>query len=96
VLRGESAGAHLAALAGLGAPAGQDAPADAPGPAIAGVVDWSGPADLASMGDPADPHPREAPLVGGPVRTGGAGIRHLNPSHPGAGGVSSLSQGGYR
>ncbi|MDX3802040.1 alpha/beta hydrolase [Streptomyces sp. AK04-3B] len=79
VLWGESAGAHLAALAGLGAPAGQDARADPTGPAIAGVVDWFGPADLTSMGDPADPHTREAQLVGGPLGERSAEARAASP-----------------
>ncbi|MDX3520616.1 alpha/beta hydrolase [Streptomyces scabiei] len=79
VLWGESAGAHLAALAGLGAPAGQDAPADAPGPAIVGVVDWFGPADLLTMGDPADPRTREARLLGGPAAERPAEARDASP-----------------
>ncbi|WP_375389943.1 alpha/beta hydrolase fold domain-containing protein [uncultured Amnibacterium sp.] len=66
VLWGESAGAHLAALAALDPAAG-----------VAGVVDWYGPADLTALGrdlrpdDPAavddDPASREAGLLGGPV-----------------------------
>ena len=66
VLWGESAGAHLAALLGLGSPR----------PAVRGVVDWYGPADLAALQeqvgaagalteDPTDT--REARLLGAPV-----------------------------
>ncbi len=65
VLWGESAGAHLAALAAL-------APAES---RVAGVVDWYGPADLTRLGVHLDPgHPetfddatdtREAGLLGG-------------------------------
>ncbi|MFF9042059.1 alpha/beta hydrolase fold domain-containing protein [Streptomyces sp. NPDC014892] len=87
VLWGESAGAHLAALAGLGAPAGQDDPAQATGLTIAGVVDWFGPADLSAMGDPADPHTREARLVGGPLGERAAEARAASPvthAHPDA------------
>jgi acetyl esterase/lipase len=65
VLWGESAGAHLAALLGLGSPG-----------RVRGVVDWYGPADLAALqeqvgaagaltDDPADT--REARLLGAPV-----------------------------
>lgn len=65
VLWGESAGGHLAALAGLGMPASGGAPP--PLPTVAGVIDWFGPSDLAAMGDPADPSSREARLLGGPL-----------------------------
>jgi acetyl esterase/lipase len=49
---GESAGAHLAALAAL------------TGPGIAAVVGWYGVYDLAAMPGPAEPSSREARLLG--------------------------------
>lgn len=55
VLWGESAGAHLACLAGL---------AD---PQVRAVVDWYGPADLLTFPQPAGEVTREADLLGGPV-----------------------------
>ena len=76
VLWGESAGGHLAALAGLGAPTGEEGAAS---PSITGVVDWFGPADLSAMGDPADPHTREARLVGGPLGERTAEARAASP-----------------
>ncbi|MFF9808410.1 alpha/beta hydrolase fold domain-containing protein [Streptomyces coeruleorubidus] len=84
VLWGESAGAHLAALAGLGADADAQ---DTTSPTITGVVDWFGPADLPAMGDPADPHTREARLVGGPLAERAAEARAASPvahAHRGA------------
>ncbi|MFF4783425.1 MULTISPECIES: alpha/beta hydrolase fold domain-containing protein [Streptomyces] len=84
VLWGESAGGHLAALAGLGVHADAQ---DAPSPTITGVVDWFGPADLPAMGDPADPHTREARLVGGPLGQRPAEARAASPvvhAHRGA------------
>jgi acetyl esterase/lipase len=88
LLWGESAGAHLAVLAGLGArdAAGEThAAATEPRPAVAGVVDWFGPADLPAMGgDPADPYLREARLIGGPVGERLAEARAASPvSHVG-------------
>ncbi|QKW33378.1 alpha/beta hydrolase [Actinomadura sp. NAK00032] len=53
---GESAGAHLAALAAL------------TGPGIAAVVGWSGVYDLAAMPDGGAPGSRESLLLGAPVR----------------------------
>ncbi|MFC3397822.1 alpha/beta hydrolase fold domain-containing protein [Microbacterium amylolyticum] len=61
VLWGESAGGHLAALAGLDNQAG-----------VRGVVDWYGPADLASFPAPdaqTERPTREEQLIGGPVET---------------------------
>nr|WP_276515242.1 alpha/beta hydrolase [Actinomadura coerulea] len=52
---GESAGAHLAALAAL------------TGPGIGTVVGWYGVYDLAAMPDPDDPGSRESRLLGAPV-----------------------------
>lgn len=53
---GESAGAHLAALAAL------------TGPGIAAVVGWHGVYDLAAMPDGGAPGSRESLLLGAPVR----------------------------
>ncbi|KAB2386096.1 alpha/beta hydrolase [Actinomadura montaniterrae] len=53
---GESAGAHLAALAAL------------TGPGIAAVVGWYGVYDLSAMPDPGDPASRESRLLGAAVR----------------------------
>ncbi|MWA05179.1 alpha/beta hydrolase fold domain-containing protein [Actinomadura sp. LD22] len=52
---GQSAGAHLAALAAL------------TGPGIAAVVGWYGVYDLSAMPDPDDPETRESRLLGAPV-----------------------------
>jgi acetyl esterase/lipase len=52
---GESAGAHLAALAAL------------TGPGIAAVVGWYGVYDLTAMPDPSDPLSRESRLLGSAV-----------------------------
>ncbi|MGI5325353.1 alpha/beta hydrolase fold domain-containing protein [Actinomadura nitritigenes] len=52
---GESAGAHLAALAAL------------TGPGIEAVVGWYGVYDLSAMPDPHDPGSRESLLLGAPV-----------------------------
>jgi len=91
LLWGESAGAHLAALAGLGArdAAGEaHAAATEPRPAVAGVVDWFGPADLPAMCDPADPHLREAQLIGGPIgerlaeARAASPVNHVGPDAP--------------
>jgi acetyl esterase/lipase len=70
VLWGESAGAHLAALAALSPDGGGGSIRR-----VAGVIDWYGPADLTTMGAQLDPeHPeafadatdtREAGLLGG-------------------------------
>jgi len=57
LLWGESAGAHLAALVALRAPAGR----------IAGVIDWYGPMDLASMPEADDADSRESRLLGAAV-----------------------------
>lgn len=83
---GESAGAHLAALAALDERAG-----------LAGVVDWYGPSDLTALGgqlfpgDPArfdeDPTTREAGLLGGAVATRMEIARDASPAlqaHAGA------------
>jgi acetyl esterase/lipase len=67
-LWGESAGGHLAALAGLSEPG------------IAGVVDWCGPSDLATMGGRHDePGSAESTLLGGPVPEVPERARAANP-----------------
>ncbi|QAY59346.1 alpha/beta hydrolase [Microbacterium protaetiae] len=78
VLWGESAGATLAALAGL-----ED-------PGVRGVVDWYGPADLPAMaealGQADDPTTREAGWLGHPLSADPARARAASPvSHVRAG-----------
>ena len=72
VLWGESAGAHLAALAGLDRASG-----------VRGVVAWYGPADLLAFPPPGpeDDRPtREESLVGGPIPERAAVARAASPA----------------
>lgn len=83
VLWGESAGAHLAALAALDT----TARGTAPDRRIAGVVDWYGPADLLTSLGAGDPGSREALLLGRAPDTDPDAARSASPTarvHPGA------------
>lgn len=94
VLWGESAGGHLAALAGLtrrdGATSDDGAtPSTWPGGLrLVGVVDWYGPSDLRTLAAQAredavahagDPDSREAMLLGGPVAQAGELAAQASP-----------------
>lgn len=80
VLWGESAGAHLAALAGLAEPH-----------RVRGVVDWYGPTDLLALPKHLDPDredellretdSREALLLGGPLIDRRAAASDASPAH---------------
>lgn len=67
VLWGESAGGHLAALAGL-----RD-------PRVRGVIDWYGPADLRTMPGADEPQTREAALLGMPAASDPDLAAHASP-----------------
>lgn len=84
VLWGESAGATLAALAGLTGGVG-----------IRGVVDWYGPTDLPAMaealGQLDDPETREAGWLGGTVRSRADAARAASPRHQNLSGAPPFS-----
>ncbi|GAA3909912.1 hypothetical protein GCM10022382_15570 [Microbacterium invictum] len=86
---GESAGAHLAAMAGvLGGTGRDEEPVSLELPRVAAVVDWYGPTDFRQMDVQAaensamahdDPESPESRLVGAPVQEAGAIIDDANP-----------------
>jgi len=88
-LWGDSSGAHLALLAGLGAMGGVEDQDD-----VQAVVDWFGPTDLLSMSqypsvfDHDSPHSPESKLVGGPIQENkektklASPIHYIHPSAP--------------
>lgn len=88
---GESAGAHLAAMAGiLGGAERADEPGGLPLPRVAAVIDWYGPTDFASMDaqapdDSAMTHDAadspESRLLGAPVQEASALVRDADPSY---------------
>jgi len=81
-LWGDSSGAHLALLAGLGAMGGLEDQVD-----VQAVVDWFGPTDLLSMSqypsvfDHDSPHSPESKLVGGPIQENKEKTRRASPIH---------------
>jgi acetyl esterase/lipase len=88
---GESAGGHLAALAGVTSPILElegETGVHGTSSAVAAVVDWYGPTDFAAMDDQAppdsamrhdNPHSPESLLLGAPVQTVLEAVQSANP-----------------